>query len=212
MSSSAGPAAHLETRESWAGDPPHRAAARDRLMDAAARCIVRDGVGSASIAAVAGEACVSRPTVYRYFEDRHALVMATMLRAGRSLAVGLAEHMRSFPDATHKAIEAEIYVLNEVPRNPLLSEVWSTALIDAETLADVTHPEIIALTREALGGLEAAAGWSDLEADEAVEMMLRMLMSLLVAPDPQRTDDELRGFLERRLVPCLGLRSELRES
>ncbi|MFQ5415923.1 MAG: TetR/AcrR family transcriptional regulator [Myxococcota bacterium] len=213
MSRSAALAAPLEIRgSSWAGDPPQRAAARERLIDATARCIVRGGIGSASVSAVADEAGVSRPTVYRYFEDRHALVMATMLRAGRVLAGGLAEHLRRFPQPARKAIEAEVYVVNEVPLNPLLSEVWNTTLIDAAMLADLTHPEIIALAREAVAGLEAAAGWNDAEADEAVELMLRMQVSLLVAPDPRRTDDELRGFLERRLVPSLGLTSEPPES
>lgn len=199
------PSQALETRESWAGDPPHRGAARERLIEASERCIVRDGLGSTGIAGVASEAGVSRPTVYRYFEDRRALVRATLMRAGRSLAARMAEHIRAFADPARKVVEAEIYVLAEVPRSPLLSEVWNKTLLDAAMLADITTPPIIALVREALRDLEAAAGWSATEADECVEMMLRTLLTLLVAPAPERNERELRAFLERRLVPALGL-------
>ncbi len=198
-------AARVETRGAWAGDSPLRGAARERLLDAAARCIVRDGLTSTGIASVASEAGVSRPTVYRYFQDRHALMQATLLRAARALAARLSEHLRAFPTAARKAVEAELYVCAEIPRDPLIREVWSSTLLDADMLADVTGPATLALAREALAGLEETAGWDDVTAEESVELMLRMLLSLLVAPGPERSDEDLRKFFQRRLVPALGL-------
>ena len=38
-----------------------------------------------------------------------------------------------------------------------------------------------------------------------MEFMLRLILSLLAAPEPRRTEQELREFLRRRLVPALGL-------
>ena len=38
----------------------------------------------------------------------------------------------------------------------------------------------------------------------AVEWMLRVLLSLLVAPAPDRNEAQLRRLLNRRLVPVLG--------
>jgi len=180
-------------------------AACERLLDATERCIVRDGLGSLGVAAVASEAGVSRPTVYRYFEDRHALIFATLVRAGRTLATALAEHIRVHPGAAEKAVEAELFVLREVRNNALFSEIWSSTLLDAEMLADVTDPVIVGVAREGLRGLESAACWNDVDALEAAECMLRLLLSLLLAPAPKRNEDELRSFLERRLVPALGL-------
>jgi AcrR family transcriptional regulator len=194
-----------ENRASWDGDPPHRQAARERLIAAARRCIVRDGLASTGIAAVATEAGVSRPTVYRYFEDRHALIMATLIDAGRNLAASMAEHIRSFTGAARKAVEAEIYILAEVPRDPLMAEVWNSTLLDAAMLADLTSPAVINLARDAIGEIETVASWNDREATEAVEVMLRYLLTLLVAPAPRRNRRELRSFLERRMVPALGL-------
>jgi AcrR family transcriptional regulator len=205
MSTASPTASKIESREAWSGDPPHRTAARQRLLDAAERCIIRDGLGATGIAAIASEAGVSRPTVYRYFEDRRTLVFATLVRAGQSLAAGMAEHVLHVSGAAHKAVEAELFVLREVRRNTLFAEVWNSTLLDAALLADVTDPAIIAVAREGLAGLEAAAGWDDAEANEAAELMLRLLLSLLLAPAPKRSDAELRRFLERRLVPALGL-------
>lgn len=203
MSPSPAPRAS-ESRESWAGDPPLRRAARRRLIEAATCCVVRDGFAATSLSSVAAEAGVSRPTVYRYFADRHALLRATMLHAAGSLADDLSRHLRAFQQQPGRmAVEAMLYVLGEVPRNPLLAAMWGSTALDSAMLADFTGAEVVAMARGALAELVKAAGWSDAEADEAVEWMLRVLLSLLVAPGPQRSQAALRGLLERRLLPAL---------
>ncbi|MGH0031270.1 MAG: TetR/AcrR family transcriptional regulator [Myxococcota bacterium] len=191
--------------QAWDGDPPHRQAARSRLIEAAARCVVRDGLAASGISAVAAEAGVSRPTVYRYFDDRHALILATLLHAGGELGRDLADHLRAVASPRRMAVEAMLYVLEEVPRNPLLHAMWSSTALDADMLADFTGPDVVAMSKQALARLIDAAGWSDAEADEAVETMLRMLLSLLVAPAPKRDADALRTYLHRRLIPALGI-------
>ena len=192
-------------RTAWAGDPPQRAAARERLLDAAARYIEREGLASMGIAAVASEACVSRPTVYRYFEDRSELVQATLLRAARLLNQRLEERLRRYNDPARKAVEAVLFSLIEVPKDPVLSEVWSKEALDPAAIEGFTRPFSIAFTRKSIRDLELAAGWDEAEAEEAAEVMLRFILSLLAAPEPRRSQRELRAFLERRMVPALGL-------
>jgi AcrR family transcriptional regulator len=165
---------------------------------------VRDGLAATHLSSVASEAGVSRPTVYRYFADRHALVRATVMHAGQALGERLAQHLRAFREPARMAVEALLYVRAEIPRNPLLAAVWGSTALDAEMLADLTRPDVVALARRAVARLVDAAGWSDAEADEAVEWMLRVLLSLLVSPGPERSDDALRALLHRRLVPVLG--------
>jgi AcrR family transcriptional regulator len=189
----------------WSGDSPLRAAAEERLLDATTRCIERDGTAAVSIASVALEAGVSRPTVYRYFKDRSALVRAALLRGGAGLARALDTHLRGFAGAGRKTIEAQLFVIDAVPGDPLLSEAWRASVLDADVLADFTTPQAIALARHGLRCLVDEAGWDDAEADEAVEFMLRVLLTLLVAPGDKREPRTLRPFLERRLLPGLGL-------
>jgi AcrR family transcriptional regulator len=190
---------------SWAGDPPLPGAARERLLEAATRCIARDGLAGLSMAGVATEAGVSRPTVYRYFADRRALLEAALFYAGRSLADAIGERLRTHATPAEKAIEAMLFVHGEIPRDPVLGALWGATLLDAFAVAGITRPTAVAWACHALKDLVHSAGWSRDEAEEAVETMLRTLLSLLVAPEPRRSEPELRDYLMRRLVPALGL-------
>ena len=133
------------------------------------------------MAAVATEAGVSRPTVYRYFADRRALLEATLFFAGRDLADGIA----ASPPPEHAGGEgrrSDAFVLQEIPRNAVLGAVWGATLLDASSVAGITRRTAIQWARQALKDLVVAAGWSADEADEAVEVMLRLLLSLLRRP------------------------------
>ncbi len=192
-------------REAWDGDPPEPAAARERLLEVAARCIARNGIPATGIAHVALEAGVSRPTVYRYFKDREELIRSVLLQAGLRLANDVREHIRGFADPGDKVVEATLFTLRAIRENAVLREVWQPAIFDAYLLQGFTQPASIMFTRVALSEIIESTGWDEDEAAEAMEFMLRMILSLLAAPEPVRSESELRDFLRRRLVPALGL-------
>lgn len=192
-------------REAWDGDPPQRTAARERLLEVAARCVARDGIGGTGIAHVALEAGVSRPTVYRYFKDREELIRSVLLQAGLRLANEVQEHIRTFAGPGEKVVEATLFTLQAIRNNPVLWQVWQPAVFDATVLQGFTQPASITFTRVALAEIIDSTGWNEAEATEAMEFMLRMILSLMAAPQPDRTEQELREFLKRRLVPALGL-------
>ncbi|MEM7136213.1 MAG: TetR/AcrR family transcriptional regulator [Myxococcota bacterium] len=193
------------SREAWDGDPPHRTAARERLLEVAARCVARDGLNGTGIAHVALEAGVSRPTVYRYFKDRDELIRSVLLQAGLRLANDIRAHMEGFEDPGESAVEAVVYALRSVPANPVLRQVWNPPVFDALVLRGFTQPASIAFTRVAFGDFIDGAGWDEKETTEVMEYMLRIIMSFLASPDPQRSDQELRDLLRRRFLPSLGL-------
>lgn len=192
-------------REAWDGDPPEPAAARERLLEVAASCIARNGIAATGIAHVALEAGVSRPTVYRYFKDREELIRSVLLQAGLRLANEVQEHIRAFGAPGDKVVEATLFTLRAIRENPVLRQVWQPAVFDASLLQGFTQPASITFTRVAFSEIIDATGWGEVEATESMELMLRMILSLLAAPAPERSESELREFLQRRLVPALGL-------
>ena len=192
-------------REAWDGDPPHRTAARERLLEVAAVCVARDGIAATGIAHIALEAGVSRPTVYRYFKDREELIRSVLLQSGLRLANQVQEHIRDFADPGEKVVAATLFTLRAIRENPVLRQVWQPAMFDANVLQGFTQPASITFTRVALAEIIDATGWDEEEAAESMEFLLRMILSLLATPEPRRTEDELREFLRRRLVPALGL-------
>jgi len=192
-------------REAWDGDPPHRTAARERLLEVAAQCVARDGIAGTGIAHVALEAGVSRPTVYRYFKDREELIRSVLLQAGLRLANQVQEHIRAFEDPGEKIVAATLFTLGAIRENPVLRQVWQPAMFDANVLQGFTQPASITFTRVALAEIIDVTGWDEEGAMESMEFMLRMILSLLAAPEPRRTEPQLREFLRRRLVPALGL-------
>ncbi len=192
-------------REAWDGDPPQRTAARERLLDVAALCVARDGIVGTGIAHVALEAGVSRPTVYRYFKDREELIRSVLLQAGLRLATEVQEQIQVFADPAEKVVEATLFTLRAIRENPVLRQVWQPAMFDANVLHGFTQPASITFARIAFTEIIETARWDETEAGEAMEFMLRVMLSLLAAPEPARSEQELREFLTRRLVPALGL-------
>lgn len=148
---------------------------------------------------------MSRPTVYRYFKDREELIRSVLLQAGLRLANEVREHIRAVAGPRAKAVEATIFTLGAIRGNPVLRQVWQPAMFDASVLQGFTQPASITFTRIAFTEIIEETDWDDAEAAEAMELMLRMILSLLAAPEPRRSEQELRGFLMRRLVPALGL-------
>ena len=192
-------------RAAWAGSPPSPDAARERLLGAAARCIARDGLAATSVASVAAEAGVSRPTVYRYFDDRDTLVRAALHSAAAELGARVRGHLARFAEAGDMAVEVVALVVAVIPTDPVLRAIWNSTALDATVVERFTDATAVAWVRSWLDSLIAAAGWDDAEADEAVEVILRLVLSFLVTRAPERDIDQLVGFLRRRLLPALGL-------
>jgi len=192
-------------RRAWAGHPPHVDAARQRLLEAVARCIERQGIAGTTVAAIAVEAGVSRQTVYRYFEGRDALVLCAILTAAEAHRAKVRDHIRAFADPADMIVEALVTGLAELRSDPVLRALSDPAQIDAAVVTRITGRVGIDWARETLAPAITAAGWSEADADAALELILRMFLSLIISPAPVRSPDELRTFLYRHLVPGLGL-------
>lgn len=193
-------------RLAWGGDPPQATAARERLLEAAARCIAREGVPGTTVAAVAAEAGVSRQTVYRYFTGRDELAGRALRAAAEGLRAKLDRSIGALAQPADMIVEALVLGVAEIRRDPVLRAISDSSRLDGSILASITQPVGVAWVRQTLAPAVDAAGWSDAEAEPRLELVLRIFLSLIVSPSPERTPDALRAFLYRHLVPGLGLR------
>jgi AcrR family transcriptional regulator len=202
------------TRLRWGDEAPtDTTTARERLIDAAERCIDRFGLAKTTLEDVAAEASVSRATIYRYFGNRDELMLEVLLRElERSFDIELDDFVRSAstPDELGQAIvEAAAYLLATIRNNDklqLLLHQDTTSV--AATIAGASKAFFDAIAddlRPYLGPAQAAGLLrADLDLAEAAEWILRAILSLLTVEGPhERTPDDERKFLATFLVPSL---------
>jgi AcrR family transcriptional regulator len=190
-------------RHGWSGDiPADDAEAVARIIDAARAAI--DDRGTVSVSEVAQTLGVTRQTVYRYFPTHEALLGATALSAVEGFLDRLAAHLGSISNATEAVVEGIAYTYEQIAHDKYLSLVLEPGKASALT-AGVTSDVAISFGRSILQRFEvdwAAAGFAEGALDELVEVMLRMLQSLIVDPGrPARTGTALRSFLEDWIAP-----------
>jgi AcrR family transcriptional regulator len=192
-------------KPAWGGNSPQAEAARARLLDATCRCIERGGFAGASISAIAAEAGVSRQTVYRYFPGRDELARRAVFATAASLHEKIASHVALLSDPADVIVEALVLGLAEIRSNGVLGAIWDRASPSGTVAEIFTHPTGIAWARQANARAIELAGWDDDFAATAMEFVLRVGLSLVISALPERSDEELRAFLYRHLIPGLGL-------
>lgn len=97
---------------------PERSARREELLDAADRIVQRDGP-AASMRAMAAEAGITKPVLYRYFGDKNGLLTAVADRHTRELLERLRAALRSGHDRrsrTAATIDTYLRAIEERPQ------------------------------------------------------------------------------------------------
>jgi AcrR family transcriptional regulator len=152
----------------------------ERILDAAAELFARHGVKAVGMGQIAGGAGCSRATLYRYFEDRHALHLAFVRREARRIGALVAAESDDLADAVLAAVR-------HVRAAPELLAWFGSA--DAATTAELAQSD------EVIEGLGLrAVGDTD-----AARWLVRVIVSLLIVPG--RDDAEERTIVERYVVP-----------
>lgn len=194
-------------RQNWSGSPPGSdAEARQRLIKAALTCAESKGLKRTTLADIAQEAGVTRPTVYNHFADRHAVFRAAFMEAVLRLAIASREAMLAKRTAADRAVEAVVYFVLELPQDPCLKLILTGEGIGEFTSQALLEPDALAQARAILSPMFELAPELAARADEITEVVVRFALSFLMIPGPQsRTPRQLRAFLRRRLLPAVGL-------
>jgi AcrR family transcriptional regulator len=190
----------------WRGDPPKDDdEARDRIIDAAMRCIDRFGPQKTGLSDVAAELGVTRQTVYRLYPSTEDLLFAVASTAADGFLDRLAVRMAPYTDPGDAAVEGIAYTLERLPRERFLGLLLTTGRSEA-FVKGVTSPEAMAFGRAMVNRMNvdwAAFGYDEDDLDGLVEFGLRILQSLVLDPPVRRSPAELRAFLRRWVAPAV---------
>ena len=177
-----------------------------QILDAAISCVTQWGIERVTLNDIAYEARVARSTVYSYYNTRDEVIRAALMVSAKGFGEKLFEHIGQFTTAQERILEAVIYSLQKFPDEPALSLLSGTALTEMVREHSLT----------AAGGMDIGSAlfqvilqddsYSTEELEEISEFSNRFMLSLLTMHSPrERSEEELRGFVVRRLLPSIGL-------
>ena len=110
--------------------PSDAQAAREFLMDAAETCFDRYGIGKTTMDDIAKEAGVSRPTVYRHFDDRDTLILAVVMRRSRQLIERAQKHIRKYRTFQEQLVEGLMFMVEKGRKDPFVGLLVTPAHMD----------------------------------------------------------------------------------
>lgn len=197
----------MSRRRGWAGTPPNDDEdARDRIVAAASRCVDRLGPTAFSLSEVAHELGVSRPTVYRYFPSTDELLSAVGQYVMQEFSDQMRAHLQRITDPAEWAVEGIAIAVEWLPSRPHLTLLLAAGRTEPFARG-FTSPVAHEMTREALRVSSIdwpAAGFSRRDLDELVDLMLRLIASMLIdPPDPPYGKAKLRRYLRRWVAPAI---------
>jgi AcrR family transcriptional regulator len=141
-------------------------------MDAAEACFDKYGISKTTMDDIAKMAGVSRPTVYRHFDDRDTLILAVVMRRSRQLIDRAQKFIRKQPTFEEQLVEGLLFLVDKGRKDPFVRLLVS--------------PEHMDLANQILGASTAAV-------DLAYEMWEPILVEA-------RERGELREDLDFRAI------------
>ena len=190
----------VQRRKAWNGNSPKtQAEARRFLLSVAQSCIERFGLSKVGLSDVASAAGVTRQTVYRYFSNADELFNAAAVLASGGFLERMRERVLQHEGLAERIVETLVVAIQEIPKDVHLSALVRSG----DPLAVSSALKLFFVQEEMLALTEGDLGLDALGRDELAEILLRLLKSFLADPGPERSEDELRTFLYRWLVPII---------
>jgi len=186
------------------------AVVRERIARAAEECFERHGVAKASVETIAAVAGISRATVYRHFAGgKDEIVREVVVHEVALFLDELENRLPEQSSVTDALVDAMLAAVAYVHRRPRLALLFTPEF--AGRTGSITGADT-ALTDLVIGHVRPhfararAAGVvrPEVEVADAVELVLRMVFSLITVPRPAaRTDAETRRFLRTCVAAAL---------
>jgi AcrR family transcriptional regulator len=190
----------------WAGvTPTSDEDAIARILDAVDDVVAEEGP-SIRLADVARKLGVTRQTVYRYFPNADALLIASAMRAVDGFIDQVVEHLRGQKDPVAAIVESVAFGVENLMGDPQL-EGLLTRRQDGDDVTSLTSDTAISFCLAVLHRFDVdwtLHGFNDAAMLDLAEMVLRTVQSMLTDPGRSpRNGHALRGFITRWLGPAI---------
>jgi AcrR family transcriptional regulator len=190
----------------WAGDTPTSdEEAIARILDAVDEVVAEHGA-AIRLADVARRLGITRQTVYRYFPNADALLMASAMRAVDGFIDQVVAHVSGQNDPVLAIVEAVSFGIENLAGDPQL-EGLLTRRPEGEAVTSLTSDTAITFCLSVFHRFDVdwqLHGFDTTALAELAEMTLRTVQSILTDPgQPPRDGLELRRFLARWLGPAI---------
>ncbi len=178
----------------------HDQTTSERILEGARRCIRRGGPDKLTLSAVAQEAGVSRPTLYRWFPTRELLLGAIAVHETERFDRGLQRLADAHPDPVERFDAALRYIVTYLDeRGGVESITASDTGFALQSMADSHQAHVGSIARvlgDALEQIPAVAS-AALTRDQGAEMLLRVAYSQYVVPstDTERLLSTVRALI-----------------
>ena len=182
--------------------------ARRQILGAAEQVILRYGVEKTTMDDIGKEAGVSRPTVYRYFGDRDALLSALIERRSRMLFDRARTFIASHETFAEQLVEGLIYLVDRGRKDPIVRILVSPEHMELATTLVGGSGLAAELTGEMWAPILAAAVErgeirDDLDIADVAEWLALVQFILVGRMDFQRPDDPVhRKLLHSFVLPA----------
>lgn len=190
----------------WAGSTPSSDEdAISRILSAVDEEVAEHGA-AIRLADVARRLGVTRQTVYRYFPNADALLIASAMRAVNGFIDQLVDHVTGVRDPVVAVVESVSFGIENLSGDPQLEKLL-TRRDEDEAVTSLTSDTSITFCLSVFRRLDVdweLHGFDDSDMRDLAEMTTRTVQSLLTDPGPAlRTGAALRGFVARWLGPAI---------
>jgi AcrR family transcriptional regulator len=190
----------------WGGvTPSSDEEAISRILSAVDEEIAEHGA-ALRLADVARRLGVTRQTVYRYFPNADALLIASGMRAVDGFIDQVAEHVRGLNDPVAAIVESVSFGIDNLAGDPQLENLL-TRRHEGEAATSLTSDTAITICLSTFHRFDvdwSLHGFDTTALRELAEMTLRTVQSILTDPiQPPREGIELRRFITRWLGPAI---------
>lgn len=172
-----------------------------RLIGAADALLRREAVEAVTVEAVAAAAGVSRATAFRHLGRREDMIVAVALRRGAEYSRICREEMNVVAGAVPKIRAAFLYLVRELPRDPVFSELFAIhTAVDVDT--DVHDLVAATLGPVIENGRRAGQIRTDVPIDDILSWVVEQVyLSMQQRGHSERVGQKRLTFLVSALMP-----------